>query len=88
MQPGTYLQLTKHLLDKDKKFIKTILYMNMVGSLQYVADCTRPDIMYTTGQLAKYLNNLDIEHYQVVKHYFQYLKGTSNYWLKLSRNHN
>ena len=70
MQPGTYLQLTKHLLDKDKKFMKTILYINIVGSLQYVADCTRLDIVYTTGQLAKYLNNPDIEHYQVVKHYF------------------
>ena len=37
--------------------------MNMISLLQYAADCTRPDIAYTTGQLAKYLNNLDIEHY-------------------------
>ena len=60
---GTYLQLTKHLLDKDEKFMKTILYMNMISSLQYVADCTRLDITYTTGQLAKYLNNSYIKHY-------------------------
>ena len=63
IQSNTYLQLTKHLLNKDKKFIKTILYINIVNLLQYVTDCTRLDIVYTTSQLAKYLNNLDIKHY-------------------------
>ena len=70
MRPGTYLKSTEHLSTNDEKFMKDISYMNMVGSLQYAADCTRSDIAYTTDQLAKYLNNSNIEHYRATKHCF------------------
>lgn len=57
--------------------------MALVGALRYAADSTRPDIAYCTGQLARYLNNPSHQHYEAAKHCFQYLKGTSDYWLTL-----
>ena len=58
-------------------------YMNMVGALRYAADCTRPDISFTTSLLARFLQNPSNEHYNTVKHCFGYLKRTKDYWLTL-----
>ena len=58
-------------------------FMSLVGGLRYVADCTRPDIAYCTGQLARYLNDPSEEHYAAAKQCYLYLKGTCNYWLNL-----
>ena len=69
--------------EQDKEFMKTIPYMSLVGSLRYVADCTRPDIAYCTGQLARYLHEPSITHYWAAKHCYQYLKGTADHWLTL-----
>jgi hypothetical protein len=63
--------------------MEKISYMNMVGALRYAADSTRPDIAYVTGQLARHLQKYTLEHYNAAKHCFQYLKGTSDYWLVL-----
>ncbi|EJC97318.1 uncharacterized protein FOMMEDRAFT_100104, partial [Fomitiporia mediterranea MF3/22] len=60
-----------------------IPYMNMVGTLRYIADCTQPDIAFATNQLAKYLNDPGMEHYLALKHCYMYLKTTSNVWLQL-----
>ena len=51
--------------------------------LKYIVDCTQPDISFVTNQLAKYLNNPDMEHYLVLKHCYQYLKTINNVWLQL-----
>ena len=57
--------------------------MNIVGALRYAADCTRPDISFTTSLLARFLQNPSNEHYNTVKHCFGYLKRTKDYWLTL-----
>ena len=58
-------------------------YMSLVGGLCYVADCTRPDIAYCTGQLARYLSDPGKEHFAAAKQCYLYLKGTCDYWLVL-----
>jgi hypothetical protein len=58
-------------------------FMSLVGGLRYVADCTRSDIAFCTGQLARYLNDPGEEHYVAAKHCYLYLKGTCDYWLNL-----
>ena len=63
-------------------------YMNMIGALRYAADSTRPDISYVTGQLARYLQKYNSDHYLAAKHVFQYLKGSSDVWLVLGRHGN
>ena len=69
--------------EEDTKFMKNCPYMAIVGALRYAADSTRPDLAYVTGQLARYLNDPSIFHYEVAKHSMLYLKGTEEYWLTL-----
>jgi hypothetical protein len=51
-------------------------YINVVGSLMYLATMTRPDIAYATGVLARFNSNPGKAHWNAVKHVFRYLKGT------------
>ena len=88
IQPNTQL-ITDNNLPKDKHtFMSKILYMNMVRSLQYIVDCTQPDIVFITSQLVKHLKSLSMLHYNALVYYIQYLKGTKNKWLLFGcRNH-
>ena len=51
-------------------------YLSAVGSLMYLAICSRPDIAYTVSLLAQFNSNPGKAHWQAVRHLFRYLKGT------------
>ena len=53
-------------------------YAKLLGELQYVANCTRPDISYTVNRLAAYTANPSLQHYGAVKRVLRYLAGTRN----------
>jgi hypothetical protein len=63
-------------------------YMSLVGGLRYIANSTRPDIAYCTGQLAWYLADPGVEHFAAAKQCYLYLKGTCNHWLVLGNQAN
>jgi len=52
-------------------------YKSVVGSLQYIALSTRPDIAYAVNQLSRYLSNPGHNHWLASKRVLRYLKGTS-----------
>ena len=54
------------------------LYQRMIGSLQYAAGDTRPDIAQIVGALARYCNKPSQLHLTAAKRVFRYLKGTVN----------
>ena len=77
MEPG--LSLTKEQspsTPKEMADMKSVPYINAVGSLMYLAVATRPDISYTVGVLARFNSNPSLAHWGAVKHLFRYLKGT------------
>jgi len=53
-------------------------YQSMVGSLNYAAISTRPDITYAVNVLSRYLHNPGQQHMIACKRVFRYLKGTTN----------
>ena len=61
-------------------------YMNMIGAIRYIADCTRPDISFTASLLARYLTKPNQKHYDAVKYVYGYLNYTRHKWLKLGAN--
>jgi Reverse transcriptase (RNA-dependent DNA polymerase)/gag-polypeptide of LTR copia-type/GAG-pre-integrase domain/Integrase core domain len=81
MDPGLTLQKTQSLSDEDKEFMSKVPYLSAVGSLTYLAQCTRPDIAFAVGTLAKYNSNPSPIHWKAVKHVFRYLQGTKDYEL-------
>ena len=50
-------------------------FASLIGSLQYLAIATRPDIAYAINQLAGYTVNPSFEHYSAAKHVLRYVKG-------------
>lgn len=61
----------------------TIPYRELVGSLLYAAICTRPDIAYAVGVLARYVSNPGKAHWKRGKQLLRYLAGTLDYKLRL-----
>lgn len=55
----------------------TNLYQSIVGSLQYLATQTRPDLSFTVGKLARFATNPSPCHIKCALHALRYLKGTT-----------
>ena len=55
-----------------------IPYRNIVGGLLYLAQNTRPDIMFAVNYLTCFYNNYTAAHWSLVKRTLRYLKGTRN----------
>ena len=56
-------------------------YSTVIGSLMYIASCTRPDIAQAVGALARYMSAPTTAHWTAVKHILRYLAGTATYGL-------
>jgi hypothetical protein len=51
-------------------------YSELVGSLLYLAVCTRPDIAQAVGAVARYLSKPTVSHWNAVHMILRYVKGT------------
>lgn len=54
-------------------------YGQLVGTLNYLAVCTRPDIAYAVGALSRYLHSPTTVHGQAARTVGRYLKGTADF---------
>ena len=54
------------------------LYQRMIGSLQYAAGGTRPDIAYFVSVLTRFCGKPNNKHLNTAKRVFRYLKGTQD----------
>lgn len=58
---------------------QTELYKSTIGSLRYLADSTRPDILFATSRLVRFSHKPTTTHWKPLKHVLGYLKETYNY---------
>ena len=42
--------------------ISQLEYAQIIGSLMYLMNCTRPDIAYAVSKLSRYTSNPGVEH--------------------------
>jgi len=61
--------------------IDVTIYQQLIGSLMYAMVCTRPDISYAVGIVARHIAAPGHIHMKAVKCIYRYLRGTSDYKL-------
>uniref|UniRef100_A0A6N2K712 Integrase catalytic domain-containing protein n=1 Tax=Salix viminalis TaxID=40686 RepID=A0A6N2K712_SALVM len=72
----------------ERKEMERIPYALVVGSLNYVQTCTRPDISFAVGMLGRYQSNPGMDHWKAAKKVLRYLQGTKEYVLTYRRSDN
>lgn len=60
-------------------------YRAAIGSLQYLACCTRPDIYFAVSFLSRFSHDPEQKHWEAVKRVFRYLKATRHYQIHYNR---
>lgn len=60
-------------------------YQSLIGSLLYLANCTRPDLAQSVGLLARFMSNPSQEHMEAGKQVLRYLAGTKELGLSFKR---
>ncbi|CAH9095404.1 unnamed protein product [Cuscuta europaea] len=56
--------------------VSQLRYSQMIGSLGYLANCTRPDIAFSVSKLSRYTCCPNRTHWEALNRVFRYLKGT------------
>lgn len=77
-------KLSIDMITIDDKYNEKIPYQEAVGSLLYLAQCTRPDIAFAVNDVSRFNSNFGRVHWDAVKRIIRYLKGTINYKLKFT----
>jgi len=62
------------------------LYRELVGSIIYLANATRPDIAFAVSMLSCFCANPGYEHWLIAKRVLRYLKATSYYAITYVKN--
>ena len=75
MDPGNHLVKAT----EDMEALDQQSYQSLVGSLMYLATCTRPDIAFAVGTLARFSSKPNSTHWVAAKRTLRYLRGTSNH---------
>jgi transposase InsO family protein len=84
-QPGLFL--TDKMCpntNEEKQTMEGRPYRELVGSLNYIATRTRPDITHAVSNLCRFMSNPGNEHWSAAKHVLRYLKGTSSFGIVYS----
>ena len=60
-------------------------YSQIIGSLMYIMNSIRPDIVYSISKLSKYMSNIGEDHWKAIVRVLRYLKYTLNYGVHYTR---
>lgn len=72
LEPNSKLQRPDTTGSEDTTFP----YQELIGSLMYLAICTRPDIAHAINYLSQFNTKYDSTHWSAAKRVLRYLKGT------------
>ena len=73
------------IINEKKEANLSVPYQSLVGSLLFIANCTRPDISHAVGVLSQFNSNYTDEHYFKAERVLRYLKGTMHLKLKFEK---
>lgn len=79
-------RLKKRNLDEGQGDVTT--YQELVGTLLYIAGCTRPDISFAVSRLSRHLADPSTTHMAHAKRLLRYLKATRTHGILFQRGDN
>ncbi|MBW0483613.1 hypothetical protein O181_023328 [Austropuccinia psidii MF-1] len=79
--PSNYQELKNPDLDETPNI--PFNYRRVIGLLQYLVQCTQPDLAFSISFLSQFLEHPKDRHYQAVLHVLKYLSYTKTLELKL-----
>ena len=84
-KPNVYLPdtpaVSSRLLRREKKdntYTGKFHHRSVIGQLNYLEKCTRPDITYAVHQCGRFCENTGIFHFKAVEHIVKYLRRTTD----------
>ncbi|KXJ78520.1 hypothetical protein RP20_CCG004375 [Aedes albopictus] len=63
---------------QEKERMHSVPYRELVGGLQFLAQCTRPDIAYAVNAVSSFCGNPGEAHWTAAKRILRYLQGTKS----------
>ena len=85
-QPGYYLSVSMSpTSDEKKNDMKTVPYSELVGSLNWLATNTRPNIANAVGTLCRFISNPGRQHWKAAQMVLRYLSGSADHGIKFSK---
>lgn len=78
-------KMSVDMINDENSIVGKVPYQEVVGSLLYLANATRPDLAFATSDMSRFNSNHAEEHWIGVKRILRYLKGTSMMKLRFSR---
>jgi hypothetical protein len=72
--------------NNEKALGPEVLYLSAIGALMYLANNTRPDIIFSVNVLASYSSDPTRRHWNEIKHVLCYLCGTCDMRLFYQKN--
>ncbi|CAL8091268.1 unnamed protein product [Prunus armeniaca] len=73
------------LKKNEGEFISQKKYSQIIGSLMYIMNCTRPDIAYSVSRLSRYTSNPGHDHWEALIRVLRYLNYTLEYGLHYTK---
>jgi hypothetical protein len=70
------MDANQQLNDDGDELMPDVPYSAAVGSLLYLAMCTRPDLSHAVGMLSRFVSKPKIQHWNALKGVLRYLRGT------------
>lgn len=78
-------KLSARMVNEGNDLTGKVPYQELVGSLLYIAQITRPDIAFCVNNVSRFNSKHSIEHWEAVLRILRYLKNTSNYVLRFKK---
>ena len=93
LPPGIQLskfQSTQHTEAQHPNNIPTdpLQFRQLIGSLAYLSNQTRPDISYAVNTLTKYFSAPSMDHWNAAQYVLSYLHGTIDYGIRFTQQNN
>ena len=88
VNPSRKISLSKEhapKTDEERERMKNVPYRQIVGSLMYLANCTRPDISQALGVCARFSADPGEQHWAALKWILRYLVGTRDLCIRFGR---